>query len=225
MIFVNVCSTWRIVKLKKRFESWIKRNDINGESLCKLPYLITLMAYLCSQRTPKVQIKNFMFDWSIYRLFVLNRAWNRDCLQIIIFVCMHDVGHSWTKNVFWDVNNKKRRKWCKIVSPSLSKILMAYLCSQRTTNVQIKYFMYEWSIYSLFVLNTSGKSDSLQMTIFVNVCFTWGIVKLKKRFETWITRNDVNGVSWFHLSYLITLMGYLCSQRTPNVQIKYFMIV
>jgi hypothetical protein len=36
------------------------------------------MGYLCSQWTSNVQIKYFMFDWSIYRLFVLNRSWNRD---------------------------------------------------------------------------------------------------------------------------------------------------
>jgi hypothetical protein len=58
--------------------------------------------------------------------------------------------------------------------------------------------------------------------IFVIVCSTWGIIELKTRFDTWITRNDVNGAYLFHLSYLITLMAYLCSQSTPKVQIKYF---
>jgi hypothetical protein len=58
--------------------------------------------------------------------------------------------------------------------------------------------------------------------IFVYVCSTWGIVDRKTRFETWITRKDVIGVSLSHLPYLITLKAYLCSQRTPNVQIKYF---
>jgi hypothetical protein len=50
--------------------------------------------------------------------------------------------------------------------------------------------------------------------IFAYVCSTLGIVEIKKRFETWITRNDVNGVSLFNLSYVITIMAYLCSQRT-----------
>jgi hypothetical protein len=81
---------------------------------------------------------------------------------------------------------------------------------------------YVWSIYRLFVLNRGWKSDSLQIMTFIYVCSTWSIVEIKTRFESWITRNDVNGVSLFHLSYLITLMSYLCSQRTPNVQIKFF---
>jgi hypothetical protein len=103
--------------------------------------------------------------------------------------------------------------------------LMAYLFPEWTPNVQIKYFMFDWSIYPLFVLHRGWKRDSLQIKVFVYVCSTWSIVALKTRFETWITRNDVNGVSCFHLSYLITLMAYLCSQWTPNVQIKYFMIL
>jgi hypothetical protein len=51
------------------------------------------------------------------------------------------------------------------------------------------------------------KRDSLQIMIFVNVCSTWSMVQLKTRFELSITRNDVNGVSLIHLSYLITLMS------------------
>jgi hypothetical protein len=98
---------------------------------------------------------------------------------------------------------------------------MTYLCSQRDPNVQIKYF--NFSIHRLFVLNRCWTLDSFQIMIFVNVCSTWNIVELKTRFLTWLTRNDVNGVSLFHLSYLIILMAYLCSQSTPNVQIKYFM--
>jgi hypothetical protein len=120
MIFVNVCSTWSMVELKSRFETWITRNGVNGVSLFHLLYLITLMAYLWSQWTPNIQIKYFMFDWSIYRLFVLNRSW---------------------------------------------------------------------------------KPNSLLIIIFVNDSSTWNIVELKTRFETWITRNDVNGVSLFHQSY------------------------
>jgi hypothetical protein len=143
MIFVFVCSTWSIFELKTRFETWITRNDVNSVCLIHFPYLIILMASLCSQRTPNVQIKFFMFDRSIYRSFVPNTCW---------------------------------------------------------------------------------KHDSLQMMIFVNVISSWSIDEIKTRFETWITRNDVNGLSMFHLCYLITLMAYLCSQWTPSAQIKYFML-
>jgi hypothetical protein len=141
MVLIYVCSTRSVVVLKARFENWKARNDLYGVSLFHLSYLMTLMAYLCSQSTPNVQIKYFMFDWSIYRLFVLNRCWKRHSLQIMIF---------------------------------------AYVRS------------------------------------------TWDTFTPKTRFDTWIARNDVNGVSLFHLSNLITLMAYLCSHRTPNVQIKYF---
>jgi hypothetical protein len=138
MKFVNVCTTWSLVELKTRLERWITKNDVNGVSLFNLSYLITLMAYLCSQRTPNVQIKYFKFGWSLYTLFVLNRGWKHDTIQIMIFVY---------------------------------------------------------------------------------VCWTWSIVEYKTRFETWITKNFVN-VSLFNLSYLLTLMTYRSSQRTPNVQIE-----
>jgi hypothetical protein len=123
------CSTWSMVELKTRFETWITNNDVSGVSLFNLSYLIT---HLRSQRSPYVQIKYFMFDWSICWLFVLNRVWKRDSLQIMIF---------------------------------------AYSCS------------------------------------------TWGIVELKMRFQAWITKNEVNGESLFHLPYLIIIMAYLCSKR------------
>jgi hypothetical protein len=142
IIFLNVSSTWSIVELNTRFEAWITRNDVNGVSFFHLSYLITPMAYLCSQWTPKVQIKYFTFDWSIYRLFVLNRT-------------------------------------CK--------------------------------------------GDSLQIIIFVYICSILGIGEPKTRFHTWITKSNVNCVSLFHLSYLITLMAYLCFQRTQNIQVNYFM--
>jgi DNA-directed RNA polymerase subunit RPC12/RpoP len=100
--------------------------------------------------------------------------------------------------------------------------LTSYLCSQLAPNVQIRYVMCNWSIYRLFVLNTGWKRDSLQMMIFVYVCSTCSVVELKTSFETWITRNDVNCVNLFHLSYLITLTAYLCLQWAPNVQIKYW---
>jgi hypothetical protein len=83
--------------------------------------------------------------------------------------------------------------------------------------------LFYWSIYSLFGLNNTWKRDSFQVMIFVYVCSTWGIVELKTRFEAWITRNYLKCVSLFHLSYLITIMAYLCFQKTPIAQIKFFM--
>jgi hypothetical protein len=100
---------------------------------------------------------------------------------------------------------------------------MVYLCSQRTPNAQINYFMLDWSIYTLFVLNRGCKRDSLQITIFVHVCSKWSIVELKTCYETSITTNNLNGVSLIHHSYILTIMAYLATQRSPKDQIMYFM--
>jgi hypothetical protein len=79
--------------------------------------------------------------------------------------------------------------------------IMAYLSSQWTINVRIKCFMFGWPIYRLFVLNRGWKHYTFHIMIFVYVCSTWSIVELKTRFETWITCNDVKGVSLFHFFY------------------------
>jgi hypothetical protein len=115
MILVNACSTLSIVELKTRFDSRITY-DVNGVSLFHFSHLITLMAYLCSQWTPNVQIMYFMFVWSIYRLFVLNWA-RKTCLSPNNDnrICLLGMRHSWTKCAFWDMNNKNWRKCCKIV--------------------------------------------------------------------------------------------------------------
>jgi hypothetical protein len=45
MIFVYVWTTWGIVELKTRFETWITSNDANGVCLFHLSYLITFMDF------------------------------------------------------------------------------------------------------------------------------------------------------------------------------------
>jgi hypothetical protein len=92
-------------------------------------------------------------------------------------------------------------------------------CAHKGHQISKSSILFHWSLYRIFVLNTRWKRDYFQMMIFVNFCSTWSMVELKTRFETWITRNDLNGVSLFHLSYLITLMSYLCPQRKTNDQI------
>jgi hypothetical protein len=148
--------------------------------------------------------------------------------------------------VFWDLNNIKWRKWwiwsivehktrfetwitrndvncVSLFNLSYLINLMVYLCWQWTPNVQNKFFMFVWSIYRRFVLNTGWKRDSFQIMIFVYICSTWNLLALKTRFEMWRTRNDVNGVSLIHFFLLNKLRAYLCLQRTPNVQIKHVM--
>jgi hypothetical protein len=131
-----------------------------------------------------------MFFRSFYRLFVVNRSWKRDSLQMMIFL---NVCWTWriveikTSFVTWLTRNDG--------IDSYLITLMALL------------FMFVRSIYRLFVLNWGSKLNSLEMMIFVNVCSSWSMVQIKTRFQTSITRNDVNGVSLFHLTYLITLMA------------------
>jgi hypothetical protein len=153
--------------------------------------------------------KSILHIW----LFVLHTICGKSGLETWLFpnpnIWLLDMKYSWIKNGFWAVNNKKWRKWCKIFSPYL-KTHMAYPCSQNTSNVQIKYFMFDWSIYRIFVLNTNWKRDSLHMMILVNVCSTWSMVEIKTRFQTRI-KIDLSGVSLFLISYLIKLMAYLCS--------------
>jgi hypothetical protein len=211
-------------ELKTRFESWITRKVVNGASLFHLSYIKTLMTYPCSQRTSIVQINCFMFNWPIYRLFVLNTVWILDSIQMIIFVSVSltlSLVELKTRFETWLTRNDVNA--VSLFHLSYLTTLMVYLCPQRTPNVQIMCFMFDWSIYRLFVLNTGWKRDCLQIIIFVYVCYTWGMFELKTRFESCITRIDVNGLSLIHRSYLTTLMAYQCSQRTPNVQIMYFM--
>jgi hypothetical protein len=163
MIFVYVCSTWSIVELKTRSETWITRNDVNGVNLFHIPFMLTLMIYLCSQWTPNVQMKYFMFDWSNWRLFVLNTAGKLDSFQIVIFVY---VCSTWsivelkTRFETWKTNDVNDISMFNLLN---FKTLMAYLCSQRIQNVQIKSFNFDWSIYRLFVLHTAWKRTSLDM--------------------------------------------------------------
>jgi hypothetical protein len=107
-----------------------------------------------------------------------------------IRLCFLYMRHSWNKNAFWDVNSKKWRKWCLFhFSYLITPIACMY--SQMKPNVQINYFLFDWPIMILFVLNTDWKRDSFQIMIFVNVWWTLGMVELKTRFESWITTNDL----------------------------------
>jgi hypothetical protein len=91
--------------------------------------------------------------------------------------CLLDMKHGWNINAFWGVNKEKWRKWC-VFHISYLITLKAYLCSQCTPNVQIKYFMFDLSIYILFVLNRCCERDPLEIIIFVYVSSTWSIVEV-----------------------------------------------
>jgi hypothetical protein len=183
------------------------------------------MAYLCLQRTPHIQIKYFMFDWWIYRLFVSNTTLKRNSVQMMIFV---NVCSTWSmvniKDAFWYVNNKKWPKMCKFVSPF--SFYNTYGLPVLSMDTKCPKQVFEVSLVNLhtFVLNWAWKRFILQIMLFVFVCLVWGIVEINTRFETYIKISDINCVSLFNLYYLITIMVYLYSQRTPNVKINYFLI-
>jgi hypothetical protein len=111
--------------------------------------------------------------------------------------CLLAKQHSWNKNEFCDVEKGNDLNGVNIVLLSYLITLMAYLCSQCSPYVQMKYFMFDWSIYMLFVLNRGWKCDTLQMMTFVYVCTTFSVVEIKTRFETC---NEVNGVNTSHIS-------------------------
>jgi hypothetical protein len=156
------------------------------------------MAYLCSQRAPNVQ-NMYFYVWfvELQSICVEYGLENRFNPNHNIRNCLLGMKHGWTKNAFSDVNNKKWSKWCKFAHFSYLITLMAYLCSQCTPNIQIKNFMFDWSICRTFVLKRGWKRDSFQIMIFVNVRSACRVDELKTRFETWITRNEVSGISFY----------------------------
>jgi hypothetical protein len=136
---------------------------------------------------------------------VLNRGCKRVSPNNDIGKWLLDMQSSWSKNAFWGVNNKKWHKWCKFVSYFLYNYGLPVFTMDTKRPNQV-FIMFDLSIYRLFVLNGGWKLTYLQIMLFVHACSTWSIVELKTRFETWITRNDVNGVNLIHLYTLITHM-------------------
>jgi hypothetical protein len=214
------------LKLKRHFETWITRNDVKGVSLFNLLYFVSLMAYLCSQRSINVQINYFMFDWSIYRIFVRNRDWKRDFLQIMIFVydcstcCIVELKTSFESWITMnDVNDV-------LVSPLLFNNTYGLPVFTKNTKCPNEVSYVFLSFYISFMPNTGWKHESLKMMIFVNVCSTWSLVELNTRFETWITRNDVNGVYvspfLFNNTYVLPVLTIV--NKRPN-QVFYVWLV
>jgi hypothetical protein len=117
------------------------------------------MPYLCSPLVPNVQIVYFVFDWSIYRQFVLNRAWKLDSVEMMIFPYVCSICSVFKLKTRWDVNNKKWRKWCTCVSPflfnktcGLPVLTMGTKCTNQVFNVWLvdlqticaKYWLETW---------------------------------------------------------------------------------
>jgi hypothetical protein len=157
---------------------------------------------------PNVQIKCFRCDWSICIQLRQIRCGNMIHSNDVILICLFDIQSSWSKTRFetWitrsDVNDVNLFLFFYLIT------LMLYLCSHCLPNVQIVFFIFDWSIYRLFLLNRAWNLEKIQMIIFAHVCSTCSVVELKTRFEKWISRNVVNGVNLFLFSCLITLTTY-----------------
>jgi hypothetical protein len=139
-----------------------------------------------------------------------------------ICICLLGMRHSWIKNAFWFVNNKKWRIWCKFDFPFLINNTYGLIVLTKDNKFSNQFFCVWLVDLQTICVKNGWKHDSFQIMILVHVCSTCSVFELKMRFETWKARNVTNNVSLFHLSYLMTHMAYVCSLWTPNVQINYF---
>jgi hypothetical protein len=57
--------------------------------------------------------------------------------------CLLDIKHGWIKNAFWNVNNKKWRKLCMFVSPSLFNITFRLPVLKMYTKWPSQVFMFD----------------------------------------------------------------------------------
>jgi hypothetical protein len=119
VIFVNVCSTWSMVQLKTRFESWITQKWRKCFKFV-LPFVFNnTIALTTVTKCPNQVLYVLLVD--LHNICAKGGLETRLSQNKVIRMCLLDMSHIWTKNAFWDVNNRKWRKWCKIVSPFLSK--------------------------------------------------------------------------------------------------------
>jgi hypothetical protein len=145
-----------------------------------------------------------------------------------IRIYLLDMGHIWTKNAFWDVNNRKWRTWCKIVSPFLYNNTYGFPMLTMDTKCPKEVF-YVGLVDLHNICSKQGLETWLTPNIGIRICLPdmehrW----TKYAFEKWITRNDVNGVRLFHFfinnTYgLRALTTYTKFPIQFFVQIKYLM--
>jgi hypothetical protein len=131
-------------------------------------------------------------------------------------ICLFDKQHSRTKNAFWILNYKKWRKMCKFVLLILFKNISGLPVLRMGTKCPNQVF-YVWLVDLQTIALNTGRNVIRSKWWYSYVCSTFSVVELKTRFETWITRNDVNDVNLFLFSYLITLMLYMCSGWVSSV--------
>jgi hypothetical protein len=119
IIFVNDCSTWSMVQLKTHVETWITLNDFNGVSFFHLFFNNNygLPALTTVTKCPNQVLYVWEVDFCTICAKQGLETWLSPNNDIRIYLL--DMNHIWIKNAFWGLNNKKWRKWCSFVSPSL----------------------------------------------------------------------------------------------------------
>jgi hypothetical protein len=135
---------------------WTKYSiwNVNNKKLCKwfnfvLPILFNNI-YVLPVLTKDTKCSNLVFYvWLVDLQSICAKPGLDTWFPPIDYIrkLFFDIRHNWTNNTFCEVNNKKWRKCLRFFLLFHLIKLMAYLCSQRTQNVPIKYFMFEWSIY------------------------------------------------------------------------------
>jgi hypothetical protein len=161
IIWVFVYSSFSIVKLKTPFETCITRNGVNG--VCFISLFIFNNIYGLPVFTMDTKCPNQVFYVSLVDLQTICakywlETWHSPNKNIRIYLL--DMKHSWTEVAFWDVKSNEWRKWCKFFLPYL--INNSYGLHVLTTdiNFQIMYFMFDWSIYRVFVPQRGWKRYS-----------------------------------------------------------------
>jgi hypothetical protein len=121
--------------------------------------------------------------------------------------------HSWTKNAFWNLNTKK---WLN----GVFCIQFYYLITSLSQGIKLtcahnghqlfKSRFYFWLVHLQAICAKYGLETWFPPNDDIRIfCSTCSVVEVKTLFETWRARNDVIGVYWFHLSYLITVLAFL----------------
>jgi hypothetical protein len=121
----------------------------------------------------------------------------------------------------WDVNNRKWRTWCKIVSLFLCN--NTYGLPMLTMDTKCtKQVFYVWLVDLHNICVKQGLETGLTPNNVISICLPDMEHRWPKN-AIW----EVNNMKWckwckvVSLFYLITLMAYVRSQRTPNFLINY----
>jgi hypothetical protein len=115
MIFVNISSTWSMVQLKRVLEvnnkKWLKWWNFVSPFLFNNTYGLPVLTV--DTKCPNQVFYVWLVDLQTICVKYVLEKWFPPKADIRKYLL--DMKHGWIKNAFWDVKNKKWRKWCKFV--------------------------------------------------------------------------------------------------------------